>query len=109
MAIYLVTWDFSTTIRDKAQYESLRLVATLFCAGFTDSVKVMQTCWAVETDRDAVSLYDDLFDKLIRQEQLIVEGDDEARDRIIVQRLDRESQNSDLDVQNWMADPARRW
>ncbi len=108
MAIYIVTWDFSTKIRTEAVYKKMAEAARDFCTGYNDnSVEVTQTTWAIDTEEKAGDIYEGMLAEVETTDELVAKGN--KRDYLLVYRLQKGGKWLKWPGGAWLKSADRRW
>lgn len=108
MAVYVVTWDFSTTIRDKATYKAMADATRNFCEAFKDnSTEVAKTTWAIDTEHTVVEVQNALARCVAKAGKMTKTGNE--RDYLFVQRAFPQFAGLSDDDEGWFKMRRRRW
>lgn len=108
MAIYVVTWDFSTTIRDQTTYKAMADAARAFCAGFKDNAtEITKTTWAIDTEHGVAEVRNTMVKRVLKAGKLVETG--EERDYLFVQRAFPQSAGLSPSDDSWFKAKRRRW
>lgn len=108
MAVYVLTWDFSTTIRDKVTYGAMADAARAFCAASKDNAtEITRTTWAIDTESTVVEIRNALKKAVQKAGTLVETGD--RRDYLFVQRAFPQFAGLAVTDEVWFKAKRRRW